>query len=175
VLAGGNRPARGSAPGGGEDGKGTRNAGGTNTAMGDFIIRTGDLVKVTIPPPAVVPMLEAPMPLEGSGANVLVQGMPICLLGDELPDELKEPLPYTAPPYTIPGTGTLTLTLLPPNMTARTSRGKPILIKGQRFPALFTVETPASQPTTAGPVPDPVGVKEGTAEFITTNETVTAS
>ena len=145
--------------------------------MGDFIIRTGDRLKVTIPPPAVVPMLQLPVPLVGSGTNVLVEAMPVCLLGDELPAELAGPLPYTAPPFIIPGTGKLTLTLQPPNVTARTSsRGKPIVIKGQPFPALFTVETPATLPPPGGPVPDdPVEVKAGTAEFITTNATVTAS
>lgn len=143
--------------------------------MGDFIIRSGDLLKVTILPPAVVPLLQAPMPLLGSGTNVLAGGVPICLLGDELPDELKEPLPYTAPPFTVPGTGKLTLTLLPTNLTVRTTRGKPILIKGAEFPALFTVDSPATQATAGGPVPDPVAVKAGTAQFITSNVTVTAS
>lgn len=143
--------------------------------MGDFIIRTGDLLKVTMAPPTIVPMLEAPVPLDGSCGTVSVNGMPICLLGDELPAELKGPLPYTAPPFAIPGIGKLTLTLMAPNTTARTSAGKPILIKGQKFAALFTVETPAQQSTPAGTVPDPIGVKEGTAEFITTNESVTAS
>ena len=148
--------------------------------MGDFILRTGDLLRVVIPPPVVVPMLEAPMPLLGSGTNVLVRAMPVvkampvCLLGDELPDELKGPLPYVQGTFTVPGTGRLTLTLLPANLTARTLRGKPILIKGQQFPAVFTVVTPAIQPTPV-PVPDPVPVKFGTAEFITTNKTVTAS
>jgi hypothetical protein len=143
--------------------------------MGDFIIRTGDLLKVTMVPPTIVPTLEAPVPLEGSCETVSANAMPVCLLGDELPAELKGPLPYTAPPFTVPGTGKLALTLMTPNMTARTSAGKPILIKGQKFAALFTVVTPAEQTTPAGPVPDPLGIKEGTAEFITTNETVTAS
>ena len=144
--------------------------------MGDFIIRTDDCLKVTIQPPAIVPMLQFPVPLTGSGTNVLVQAKLVCLLGDEMPAKLVGLLPYTAPPFIIPGTGKLTLTLQLPNMTARaSSRGKPILIKGQPFPALFTVETPATQTTPGGPVPDPVMVKDGTAEFITTNATVTAS
>lgn len=143
--------------------------------MGDFVIRTGDQLKVTMAPPTIVPALEVPVPLEGSCETVSVNGMPICLLGDELPGELKGVLPYTAPPFTVPGTGKLTLTLMTPNMTARTSADKPILIKGQKFAALFTIVTPAEQPTPAGPVPDPLCVKEGTAEFITTNGTVTAS
>lgn len=143
--------------------------------MGDFVIRTGDMLRVTIPPPAVVPMLEAPVPLSGSSTNVTVNDMPICLQGDELPMELREPLPYTAPPFTAPGTGTLTLTLLPANMTRQTRNGgKPILIKGESFQAMFTVETPATQPSPTGPIPDPELEKAGTAEFVTTNETVTA-
>jgi hypothetical protein len=68
----------------------------------------------------------------------------------------------------------LTVTLLPTNMTQQTTNDKQILIKGGQFSAMFTVEEPAMQPTPAGPVPDPVVEKPGTAEFITTNETVKA-
>lgn len=142
--------------------------------MADFIIRTGDMIKVTIPPPAVVPLLEEPVPLTGSSENVTAVGAPVCLLGDQLPPALQEPLPYTAPPFTTPGTGKLTLTLLPSNQTVQTTNGKVLLIKGGQFSALFSVETPAMQPTPGGPVPDPVLAKPGTAEFITTNETVKA-
>jgi hypothetical protein len=142
--------------------------------MPDFIIKTGDMVKVTIPKPTVVPMLEAPAELTGSSTNLSVAGSPACLLGDELPAELKEPLPYTAPPFTNPGTGKLTLTLLPSNQTVIAKNGKVILVKGQQFTALFTVDVPATQTTPGGPVPDPVAAKPGTAQFITTNETVKA-
>lgn len=143
--------------------------------MGDVILRTGDLIQVTIPEPAVVPVIEAPVPLIGSSTNVIVLGMPVCLQGDELPPVLRVPLVYTAPPFTVPGTGTLAVTLLPPNMTQKTTNGgKVLLIKGGTFEAMFTVEEPAMQPTPAGPVPDPVVEKPGTARFISTNETVTA-
>jgi hypothetical protein len=142
--------------------------------MPDFVIRTGDMVKVTIPPPAVIPLLEAPVPLTGSSTTVTVAGTPACLLGDQLPLELQEPLPYTAPPFTNPGTGKLTLTPLPANQTLQTKNGKALLIKGQQFVALFSVQTPATQATPAGPVPDPLLAKPGTAQFITTNETVKA-
>ncbi|HEY1914790.1 MAG TPA: hypothetical protein VGH27_04365 [Streptosporangiaceae bacterium] len=142
--------------------------------MTDFIIKTGDMIKVTIPPPAVIPLLEAPVPLTGSSTDVTVAGTPACLVGDELPISLTEPLPYTAPPFTNPGTGKLTLMLLPANQTLQAKNGKAILIKGQEFTALFTVQTPATQTTPAGPVPDPVLAKPGTAQLITTNETVKA-
>jgi hypothetical protein len=135
----------------------------------DFIIVTGDMIQVTIPPPTIVPQLTAPVPLVGTGQNVLVGGKPVCLEGDELPASLKGPLPYTAPPFVTPGTGTLEITLTPNNKTAQTENGKKILIKGATFTAKFTVQTPAQQPTPGGPVPDPVAVKQGTAQFITTN------
>jgi Contractile injection system spike tip protein len=143
--------------------------------VGDFIIRTGDLVSIVIDPPAIVPQLEVPMPLEGSAETILVNGTPACVLGDEMPAELMEPMPYTAPPFIVPGMGTLMLTLLPDNMTVQTMADGPLLIRGGPFIAMFTVEDPAMQPTPAGPIPDPVLEKPGTAEFITTNMTVIAS
>jgi hypothetical protein len=138
--------------------------------MGDFIIRTGDSLMVTISLPAIVPLLALPVPLAGSGTDVLVDGTPVCLPGDvKLPVTLAGLLPYTAPPFIVPGTGTLTLGA--PNVTTLTlSGGQPIVIKG-RFSATFTVVTPAND----GEVIDPVTVKTGSAEFITSNDTVTAS
>jgi hypothetical protein len=142
--------------------------------VGDYIIKTGDEIKLTIAPPATVPAIAAPVPLIGSSSNVVVGGSPACLRGDELPLVLAVPLAYTAAPYTNPGTGKLTLMLLPSNTTQLTENGKPILIKGQKFTAIFSVLTPATQTTPRGPVPDPVVTKPGTAEFITTNATVQA-
>jgi hypothetical protein len=142
--------------------------------MADVVLKTGDMIKVTIAPPAMVPLLQAPVPLIGSSTDVMVGGSGVCLVGDELPVELREPLPYTAPPFTNPGTGKLTLTLLPANQTLLTKNGKAILIRGAVFIALFTVQTPATQTTAAGPVPDPVAAKPGTAEFIPADETVMA-
>lgn len=137
--------------------------------MEDFILRTGDMIQITIPPPAIVPMLMAPVPLVGSSTSLTVGRMPACLLGDELPAAISGPLPYTAPPFVTPGVGTVSVTLTPTNQTMLTQNGKAILIKGQQFIAKFTVSTPAMQPTPAGPVPDPVLTKPGTAQFITTN------
>jgi Contractile injection system spike tip protein len=139
---------------------------------GDFIIRTGDMIQVTIPPPAIVPMLLSPVPLVGTGMTVMAAGMAVCLEGDELPPALRVLLPYTAPPFVTPGMGTLTVTLLPTNKTIQTVNGRAILIKGATFPAQFQVTVPAMQPTPVGPVPDPLLVKPGTAQFVTTNVTV---
>jgi hypothetical protein len=43
----------------------------------DYILRTSDMLKITISPPAVVPSLIPPIPLMGSSANFSVMGMPI--------------------------------------------------------------------------------------------------
>ena len=140
----------------------------------DFIIKTGDMIRITITPPAVVPPLAAPIPLTGTSANMTVNNMAVCLEGDELPPPLLSPLPYTAPPFVTPGTGTVSVTLTPMNKTMKTKNQKAILIKGTPFKAEFTVVSPAMQPTPAGPVPDPLAKKPGMAEFVTTNVTVKA-
>ena len=141
--------------------------------MGDFIIKSGDSLQVTFSllTPAVVVELEEPVPLVGSGTDVLVDGKPVCLPGDvKLPLALTGSLDYIVlPEFDDPGEGRLTLGS--PNVTALTlSGGKPIVIKGQ-FSATFTVTRPAL----AGELPDPVLVKEATVELITTDTTVTAS
>jgi hypothetical protein len=140
----------------------------------DFIIKTGDMIRITISPPAVVPPLMSPIPLIGTSTNLTVNNMPVCLEGDELPPMLMAPLPYTAPPFVTPGTGTVSVTLTPMNKTLLTDNGKAILIKGTPFMAEFTVMAPAMQPTPVGPIPDPVAKKPGMAEFVTTNATVKA-
>lgn len=143
--------------------------------MGDFVIKDGDQIQITVPPPAIVPQLTAPVPLTGSSTNVLIGGSPACLQGDELPPSLQSPLTYTSGSYVTPGTGTLQIILATSNLTAATPNGKPMLLKGETFQAIFNVQSPAMMPTPAGPQPDPLMVKQCTAQFITTNTTVTAS
>jgi hypothetical protein len=140
----------------------------------DFVIATGDMIQITIPPPAMVPQLMAPIPLTGSSSNVQINSMPACLQGDELPPGIAGPLTYTAPPFVTPGTGTITIILMPTNLTIQTSNQRPMLLKGATFQAVFNVQAPAMMPTPAGPQPDPMLVKPGTAQFITTNLIVKA-
>jgi len=140
----------------------------------DFVIKTGDMIQITVPPPAIVPQLVAPVPLVGSSTSVTIGGMAVCLQGDELPQSLQSPLMYTAPPFVTPGTGSLQIVLMPNNLTIQTQNGKPMLLKGQTFQAMFNVQSPAMQPTPGGPVPDPLVVKVCTAQFITTNMNVMA-
>jgi len=140
----------------------------------DFVIKTSDMIQITVPPPAIVPQLVAPVPLMGSSTSVSIGGQFVCLQGDELPASLKGPLMYTAPPFVTPGTGSLQIVLMPNNLTMQTMNGSPMLLKGQTFQAMFNVQSPAMQPTPGGPVPDPLMVKVCTAQFITTNISVMA-
>ena len=141
----------------------------------DFIIKMGDMIQITIAPPAVVATILAPVPLVGTSTSVTIGGVPACLEGDELPPPLRSPQPYIAPPFVTPGTGMLKLTLTPANKTVQTTNGRALLVKGTPFLAEFNVIAPAMQPTPAGPIPDPVVKKVGTAQFITTNLMITAA
>jgi hypothetical protein len=143
--------------------------------VGDFVIKTNDMIQITITPPEIVPQLMAPIPLIGTGTTVMVGNVPVCLQGDELPPSLMAPMPYTSPPFVTPGMGTLSIILAPNNLTMKTVQGKPMLLKGATFQASFAVSAPAMQPTPGGPVPDPVMTKPGTCQFITTNINVQAS
>ena len=143
--------------------------------MADIIIKTGDMLQITVPPPAIVPQLLTPVPLIGTGMTILINGQPICLQGDELPPVLRVPMPYTAPPFVTPGIGTLTVILMPTNLTLQSVwSSKPALLRGGPFQAIFNVTAPAMQPTPAGPIPDPVVVKPCQAQFITTTFNVLA-
>lgn len=139
----------------------------------DFIIKTGDMIQITIAPPAVVPSLIAPVPLVGSSSNVKVNQMLICLEGDELPKMLLSPQPYFCPPFVVPGMVMVSLKLNPTNKTMISKNKKPILIKGTPFVAEFQVTAPAQMPPPIS-TPDPVMKKVGTAQFITTNINVKA-
>ena len=141
----------------------------------DNIIKTGDMIRFTVPPPLLIPSIMAPLPLVGTSTSLKVATMPACLEGDELPKMLLSPQPYTFAGFVIPGMIQVSVRLLPSNKTMLTKNGKAVLIKGTPFIAEFRVTVPAQQPTPAGPIPDPAAVKPpGTAEFITTNMQVKA-
>jgi hypothetical protein len=143
--------------------------------VSDFVVKTGDMIQITIPPPALVPLIMAPVPLIGTGITVLINNQPVCLQGDELPPTLLVPLVYTSPPFVTPGMGTLQVTLTPANLSLRTQMvGRSALLKGATFVAMFQVMVPAMQPTPVGPIPDPLLVKPGTAQFVTTTINVKA-
>jgi hypothetical protein len=80
---------------------------------------------------------------------------------------------YTTPQYSIPGTGTLHIQQLAGNQKAQKTRsgGKPVLLKGGNFTAIFEVQSPAQQPPPGpgSPIPDLTRSYTGSGLFITTN------
>jgi hypothetical protein len=134
----------------------------------DFIIKTGDKIKINIPPPTVVPSVQSPLPLIGSAKASLVDNMAACVEGDETPKALLSPQPYTEPPFVTPGTGTITIKIAATNKSAATKDdSKSLLLKGSTFQVEFQVVSPAIDPTTG--TPDPKLKKQGTAQFLTDN------
>lgn len=133
------------------------------------IVTNGDQIQVTILPPAVVPPLAAPVPLVATGF-ASVDGRAVCVEGDELPPALRGVLPYTSPPFVVPGAGKLSVTLGGSNKSAVASdNDKAMLLVGQTFQAKFEVQVPAQQPTPGGPVADPTPQYSGTARFLSTD------
>jgi hypothetical protein len=142
--------------------------------MADFLLRTGDLLQITMVAPTVVPAVAKPVALRGSSTTVSAIGKLACLRGDELPDELKVPVPYTEPPFLVPGTGTFSILLPPSHFTLLARNGLVLLLKGGPFPVVFKVATPATNPVPVPGVPktDTKPLKQGTGQFLTTNATV---
>jgi hypothetical protein len=126
----------------------------------DEILHAGCRLRLTCPPPLVVPALAAPVTMVGSGAAACIEGRPFCVEGDELPPPLRRPLAYAAAPFTTPGLGVLSLHLAPEHWSrSSTIGGRRYLRRGPGFTARFTVTVPATQPTPAGPVPDAATVR----------------
>jgi hypothetical protein len=116
-----------------------------------------------------------PGSLKASGPASL-NGSKLCVAGDEASVSVKGCV-YLAPPYVMPGSGCLEIASLGGDQQASTTKtgGKPPLLVGKTFTARFRVETPAQQPTTAGPVSDPTPSYSGSGRFLTTNRILRAS
>jgi hypothetical protein len=135
----------------------------------DVMIVDGDFIQITINPPTVVPVLIPPVALVANGFTT-VSDKKVCIEGDELPPSLKSPLVYMSPPYVIPGTGKISVTLNSDNKTSvATDNDKKMLLKGSTFQAKFDVQSPAQQPSPSGPIPDSTPSYSGTAQFISAN------
>ena len=115
----------------------------------DVVVLDGDLVMFdTVFAPAIVSV--RPFPMQGSGdggerGNV----RKVCVQGDEQRVQVAG-CPYTSPPFMTPGVGTLSIQQLSPFGVARKTTSaktrRPVLLKGQRFIARFTVQMPAWMP-----------------------------
>ena len=133
----------------------------------DQIVLDGDFVKFDpIFAPAIVIVQPARIRASGEPAdrgNV----RKMCVQGDER-SVIVPGCTYTSPPFTNPGMGTLTIEVLSPMSAARKTQSarRPVLLKGQRFVARFTVNMAATMVTGNGvPMPDPRPFYQGAGSF----------
>jgi hypothetical protein len=141
--------------------------------MSDLVVIDGDLA-MFMPSFGAAVVIVRPGPITGSGPATIT-GHAACLEGDE--DSVSVPgCMYVAPPYVIPGSGTLQIDQLSGDQLTQTvaGGGKKLILKGSQFIAKFTVASPAQQPQVSGPVPDATPSYTGNGQFVTTNATVRA-
>lgn len=143
--------------------------------MGDFVLLDGDLA-IFAPAFGAATVMVLPGRLRGSGP-LRVAGKPACVDGDEGSVSVPGCM-YVAPPYVIPGSGTLAIAALAGDQTAPTTKtgGIKLMVKGTRFTARFSVASPAMQPPPGpgSPIPDATPEYSGSGSFQTTNATVRA-
>ncbi len=141
--------------------------------MTDLVVIDGDMA-MFLPAFGAAMVVVRPGPITGSGPATTT-GHAACLEGDEGSVSVPGCM-YVAPPYVIPGTGTLQIDQLAGDQLAQTvvGAGKKLILKGSQFVAKFTVASPAQQPQATGPVPDATPNYSGNGQFVTTNATVRA-
>ena len=142
--------------------------------MGDKVLTDGDMVMfMPMFSPAIVMVQPGRIPGSGPAA---IGGRKVCVEGDEA--QVSVPgCTYFTPSHPIPGVGTLKIASLAANQKATTTQtgGKKVLLKGGMFTAKFEVQSPAQQPTAAGPVPDASPQYSGQGQFMPVNQQVSAS
>ncbi|MBL9007647.1 MAG: hypothetical protein JNJ46_25545 [Myxococcales bacterium] len=144
--------------------------------MSDFILVDGDKVLFLLMFGQA--MVWGPSgKLKGSGPGTL-NGKKICVVGDEESVEVAN-CGYLTSQYCIPGKGTVKIDSLASNQKARKTRTgqKAVLLKGNLFSAVFSVQTPAKQPPPGpgSPIPDPTTEYFGQGMFSTTNRKFTGA
>lgn len=120
-----------------------------------FAIKDGDVV-VFMPNFGTALVTPIPTKISSSSTSTSVLDGKICLEGDERDVESPGCL-YVAPPYLVPGVGTLKIMKLGADQTSKkaTIEGKKIILQGSVFQAIFEVQTPAQVPVACTPDPVP--------------------
>ena len=143
--------------------------------MSDLIVIDGDTALFN---PSFGPAMVAVRPgtISGSG-RAKVTGKTACVAGDE--SSVSVPgCTYFTGQYSIPGTGTLTISGLGGDQQAASSAtgGTKLLLKGSTFTAKFTVTVPAMQPPPGpgSPIPDASPSYSGTGNFMPADPSVKA-
>lgn len=139
--------------------------------MSDLILIDGDEVKFVPAFGAAIVTVQAGTLKASGGASL--GGKKLCIDGDEKKVSVPN-CSYVAPPYSIPGAGTLKITALAPDQKAKKTKsaGKPVLLKGNKFTAEFQVTRKAQQPPPGPgpPTPDVTPKYSGFGMFKTTNQ-----
>ena len=119
-----------------------------------FTIKDGDVV-VFMPTFGTALVTPIPTTISSSATNTTVADSPVCLEGDER-DVKSSGCAYIAPPFVVPGVGTLKIMQLGADQISQntTIEGKKTILQGSVFQAIFEVQTPAQVPV--GGIPDPV-------------------
>lgn len=119
---------------------------------------------------ATIPDLQAPVELSGSGSPFGITAADVCVEGDEPPAGLRGPMAYTTDTHTVPGMGTLEITLDETHWTTvMKSEGRRILRVGGPVQATFTVTAPAIQPG-AVPASDAIPEYAAAARYAKTGD-----
>jgi len=136
--------------------------------MADYVLVDGDTATFS-PAFGAATVVVQPGTLRGTGPATL-GGKKLCVAGDE--GSVSVPgCAYLTPSHPIPGAGTLEISALAGDQTAAkpATGGAPTLLVGSSFTAAFVVQSPATQPTPSGPVPDPTPRYSGSGTFVTAN------
>ena len=123
-----------------------------------------DVAMISVPVfgSAIVVPVPGMITASGGSGKMKAEGKAVCVDGDEKSVKMQG-CSYMAPPFVIPGLGTATITSLAGDQKAQKTKvnNKAVLMKGTLFTMKFQVQTPAQQPTPAGPVPDPTPMYSG--------------
>ncbi|MGJ0625057.1 hypothetical protein [Xenorhabdus bovienii] len=107
----------------------------------------------------------SPAKISGTG-HAQVSGKKVCILGNE--KQIRVPATYFTATHATPGKGTITISALDTSQQAlQCTSGAALIIKGQKFTALFTPELPAMNNTVTPPQPDVTTPSSGKGNFIT--------
>jgi hypothetical protein len=136
--------------------------------MSDYVLIDGDKA-IFAPSFGAATVAVQPGTLCATGPATL-GGKKLCIAGDEKSVSVPGCAYFTAS-HPIPGTGTLEISAIAGDQQATKTRtgGTPVLLVGSTFTAAFSVQNPAKQPSSAGPVPDPTPRYSGSGSFKTTN------
>jgi hypothetical protein len=136
--------------------------------MSDYILIDGDQAMFE-PTFGAATVVVQPGALTASGEATL-NGSNVCIDGDEGSVSVAG-CTYVTSSHSIPGSGTLEIDSLAGDQVAtKTKSGDTlVMLVGSKFTAKFSVQSPAQQPTSSGPVPDSTASYSGSGSFVTTN------